>query len=61
MSLSSNSDKLLVLKSSDWSHRFVEVVSVLVCGQIGSDSFKNEITYKLYMQTIDWCWIVAVI
>ena len=34
---------------------------MLVCKQISSNSFKNEITYKLYVQINDWCLIVIVI
>ena len=39
----------------------VETTAMLVCEQISSDSFKNEITLKLYVQINDWCSIVTVI
>ena len=41
--------------SNNWNHLTVETVAIQVSKQISSDSFKNEITYKLCAQTNDWC------
>ena len=38
----------LVLDSYNWNHLTVETIKILVCKQITSNSFKNEITYKLF-------------
>ena len=41
--------ELLMLDSNNWNHLIcIETIAILVCKQICSYSFKNEITYKLF-------------
>ena len=40
--------ELLVLDSNNLNHLTMETIAIGVCKQIYSNSFKNEITYKLF-------------